>query len=397
MKNIIKKIISICLSFVLIFSIVGFVTKNIEYNTYEVSAAETKDKQKKAANESKNKNDKKDEIKDEIEAQKQTHKKEAIAAGVINGLSALYNLYNSHIEGEPDTMGFIFDLVDTAISVGLSYFGLSTFSDAAIDLLDQFFAGDQPLSEVKILEDNMNSQFNEVKDQLSDLHEEVNNLSLQMDESTNKILNELTNSLNNLDAKQQVRTFMNSGEGNFSYTMFKNYLYGSTNNSNLYKGQAYYMSLVESIINGDSDAIIKEKYDKLYNCINGVNDRDISNLQLLYEYSFGGSEPGTNKSIVQYYYDYLKANPELVKESSPEVEAIMFAYDIYSTTNKANYLIQLCNNYQKMELLKYCVENNISIESLETDESIRYYYSDNNYTSHTIHPAVYLIPTPSSL
>ena len=60
------------------------------------------------------------------------------------------------------------------------------------------------------------------------------------------------------------------------------------------------------------------------------------------EYSFGGSEPGTNKSIVQYYYDYLKANPELVKESSPEVEAIMFAYDIYSTTNKANYLIQLC-------------------------------------------------------
>lgn len=381
MKNIFKKFISIILSFVLLFSIFGFITKNIEYNTYSVNAAETssgdiESKSAKKASKTENKSHKAN-IKDELKARQIENRNLSIASGLVNCVDLAYDIYMSIAMGETDYMGLIYGSTEVIGKFVMTYFGLGQIADQTFNVLNNvLLKGDQPLSEVQKLEDNMNYQFNQVKDELSDIHNEINELSLKFDDSTNKILNEITNSLNNLDAKQYVRTFMNSGEGNFSYTMFKNYLYGSTNNSNLFNKQAYYMSLVESIINNDSEKIVKEKYDELYNSINGLNNRNISNLQLLYEYTFGGSEPGSDKSIIQYYYDYLLANPSLVKETSPEIEAIMFAYDIYTTINKANLITQLCNNFQKMELLNDSINGNYKL-----DDNTRYYYSDYDYVT----------------
>lgn len=218
----------------------------------------------------------------------------------------------------------------------------------AIDLFDTIFTaimgGEAATSDLAQMEDRLNQQLDDIQNQLSDIEEQINGLSDEINESTNKIISEVTTAIDNADAKQYLRTFMLSGEGNFSYNEYRNYIYG-TIEGNSKANTAYYSWLKYYTQEVNSEDLVKNYYDLLYKSLmDGWNE--------YYDYIIGAD---TGKSIVQYYYDVVSANPNLLKDTdmSPELAAIMFAYDIYQTELMVDQLISTCNFYQYTYFLLY--------------------------------------------
>lgn len=218
----------------------------------------------------------------------------------------------------------------------------------AIDLFDTIFTaimgGEAATSDLAKMEDRLNQQLDDIQNQLSDIEEQINGLSDEINESTNKIISEVTTAIDNADAKQYLRTFMLSGEGNFSYNEYRNYIYG-TIEGNSKANTAYYSWIKYYTQEANSEELVKNYYDLLYKSLmDGWNE--------YYDYIIGAD---TGKSIVQYYYDVVSANPNLLKDTdmSPELAAIMFAYDIYQTELMVDQLISTCNFYQYTYFLLY--------------------------------------------
>ena len=223
----------------------------------------------------------------------------------------------------------------------------------AIALVDSIFTaimgGESATKDLAQMEDRLNQQLDDIQNQLSEIEEQINGLSDKINESTNRIISEVTTAIDNADAKQYLRTFILSGEGNFSYNEYKNYIYGTIDN-NSKSNTAYYSWLKYYAQKENSEAIVKNYYDLLYkSLIDGWHD---------YHDYIIGAEAG--KSIVQYYYDVVSANPDLLKNSdmSPELAAIMFAYDIYQTELMVDQLISTCNFYQYTYFLLYGSSDN---------------------------------------
>lgn len=246
--------------------------------------------------------------------------------------------------GDFDTASCIDNVISLANTV-LIFVPYGDLISPVLDLGNTIFklamGGESATSDMAQMEDRLNQQLDDIQNQLSEIEEQINGLSNEINESTNTIINEITSAIDNADAKAYLRTFMLSGEGNFSYNQYRNYIYGaSTGNSKA--NTAYYALLKQSIANDASDEITKYYYDQLYTAI--MNDRDV-----YYDYIMGSDD---SKSIVQYYYDVVSIRPDLMNESGTTAEyaAIMFAYDIYQTELMANQIIATCNLYQYAQM-----------------------------------------------
>lgn len=250
--------------------------------------------------------------------------------------------------GDFDTAQMLNSAFTLASDIASCYGPYGQIAAAAIDLIDTLFTaitgGEAATSDLAQMEDRLNQQLDDIQNQLSDIEEQINGLSDEINESTNKIISEVTTAIDNADAKQYLRTFMLSGEGNFSYNEYRNYIYG-TIEGNSKANTAYYSWLKYYTQEANSEDLVKNYYDLLYkSLIDGWNE--------YYDYIIGAD---TGKSIVQYYYDVVSANPNLLKDTdmSPELAAIMFAYDIYQTELMVDQLISTCNFYQYTYFLLY--------------------------------------------
>ncbi|MDE7372606.1 MAG: hypothetical protein K2N18_00930, partial [Clostridia bacterium] len=239
--------------------------------------------------------------------------------------------------------------INTAVAIAgivCSSFGpYGQMASAALSLVESviklILGGQDATSEIAQVEDRLNQQFDDVKEQLTGIEEKVNGLSNQINASTNKIISAMSTALDNADAKQQLRTFMLGGEGNFSYNQYRNYIYGTaTNNSKA--DTAYYGLLKQHLINGSSDEIVKYYYDELYTAIK-------DNKDAYYDYIVADN---SGKSIMQYYYDVVSARPDLMDASgtTAELMAVQFAYDLYLTELMADQIILSCNTYQYLQM-----------------------------------------------
>ena len=250
------------------------------------------------------------------------------------------------IEGDFDSAQMINSVLTLVSDIASCCGPYGQIVAAAADLLDStitaVMGGEAATSELTQMEDRLNQQLNDIQNQLSDIEEQINGLSNEINESTNKIISEVTTAIDNADAKQYLRTFMLSGEGNFSYNEYKNYIYGALND-NSKSNTAYYSWLKYYIQESSSDDLEKIYYDLLYKSL-------IDGWDEYKDYIIGTD---TGKSIVQYYYDVISENPDLLKDSgmSPKLAAIMFAYDIYETELMVDHLISTCNLYQYTYLL----------------------------------------------
>ena len=259
---------------------------------------------------------------------------------------ALFEIYKDcRDEGDFDTAACVDSVVSLVTNIASCFGPYGQLAASVVNLGNAIFklamGGEAATSEMAQMEDRLTQQLDDIQNQLSDIENAVNDLSNEINESTNRVINEVTSAIDNADAKAYLRTFMLSGEGNFSYNQYRNYIYGaSTGNSRA--NTAYYALLKQSIANGASREITKYYYDQLYTAI--MNDRDA-----YYDYIVGSD---VSKSIVQYYYDVVSANPDLVeKDMSAELMAVMFAYDIYQTEIMACQIISTCNLYQYAYML----------------------------------------------
>lgn len=240
------------------------------------------------------------------------------------------------------------NIIKAGVNVLLSCYGIpGGLSDAIFDGIMNW--GDNPQSELQILQSHLDDQFDEIHNHLDDIQNNIADLSTQVDDSMKIILKELSNAFEANYAKEQVIAFMSSSEGNFNYTQFKNYLYGQTDNSEnpYYYTQAYYNKLVESIADNSSDEIIKENYDILYRSLASTAQHGDTNINMLYDYLMYNEQSG-KKSIQCYYYEYLLSNRELLGDRNAEYEALQFTLDLYTTALFADHCIAECNNYQLM-------------------------------------------------
>lgn len=217
--------------------------------------------------------------------------------------------------------------------------GLDGVTGAILDGIEAITSsGEAPLSEVEILSDNINKHFNATSDKLYDIENQLAELSNQVTTSVNSVLSKTQSQINNLEAKQILRSFMSSGEGNFSYLEYSNYLYGNKNNSTNIS-ESYYIRLLETIQAGGSEELIEYYYNKLFESI-------YTNISIYNQYYFGDIA-GLDKSIAAYYYDYLSYNQNLVdKDKSAEYQALLFALDLYTTYVYSYEILEMCFAYQ---------------------------------------------------
>ena len=261
------------------------------------------------------------------------------------------------------------ETLKSAVNIFASCYGLGGVSDAIFDGVMNF--GDDPQSEMQILQGHLDDQFDEVHKHLDDIQSDIADLSTQVDDSTKEILEALANALEADYAKAQVINFMSSSEGNFNYTQFKNYLYGQTDGSEnpYYYTQAYYNKLVESIVGNSSNEVIKENYNALYRSLASTAQHGDANINMLYDYLLYNEQSG-KESIQRYYYDYLLSNRELLGDRNAEYEALQFTLDLYTTALFADHCIAMCNNYQLM-----CI---YEIYGTNPSLDVRYVYGTGN-------------------
>ena len=237
--------------------------------------------------------------------------------------------------------GFAFDSGKMLANAVASCWGLGGVTDGIFDIIDACLPGASPLSETAVLSNKMDEEFSKVSSQLSDIENEIAELSNTVNSESNRVISEISSQLDALDARQYVRTFTFSGEGNFSYNQFYNYIYGLTDYSNVYYNQAYYNALLEAIVNGESDEAIQIQYDNLYTALMSTAINGQSNYIMLYEYLTG------EKSVSQYYYDFISNNRALLSDdTTAEEQALDYAKEKYLTAITAGSLIEMCNIYQ---------------------------------------------------
>lgn len=282
------------------------------------------------------------------------------------GATVITQFANCIEDGDDADLGKIgFELLKGVVNMFASCYGMGGISNALFNAIEGF--GEEPQSEIDILSEHLDEQFGEMHDHLDEIQENISELSLQVDASTQTILDALAAD----DAKDKVITFMSGTEGNFNYRQFKSFLYGATDagENPYYYTQAYYNNLVESIVNNppSSDEVIKEHYDALYRSLASTSRQDESNIGMLYDYLLYDEQSG-EYSIQRYYYDYLCANSEFLGDRNAEYEALQFTLDLYTTALFAEHCIVMCNNYQLM-----CMYETYGASPSAYD---KYYFSD---------------------
>ena len=239
--------------------------------------------------------------------------------------------------------------------------GFDGIAGAVLEGIESFTtSGQAPLSEVQVLSDDIDKRFNAISDQLYDIEEELGALSNQVTASANNVLSGTQTQINNLEAKQVLRSFMSSGEGNFSYLEYSNYLYGNKSNS-VNASEAYYILLLEAIQSGASDEVIEYYYNKLFESI-------YTNIAIYNQYYYG-DVAGLDKSMAAYYYDYLSYNPNLVDDgTSAEYQALLFALDLYTTYVYSYEMLEMCYAYQATNMYLDASLQNRKVSGADTYE-----------------------------
>lgn len=321
-----------------------------------------------------------------VKAYNKYHKGEQIAKSTLKELKDAKNyvditreLSKSIVDlvenGEnADHIENIYNVASTLLKIGCNCLGpvYGTIADAVFTAFESLSAiGESSESELKQLQNHLDEKFDEVDFHLDEVQKDISELSKKTDEQTRELLNALSDALNALNAQQELTKFMSSRDGNFDYTLFKEYLYASANpESDDYSASAYYYKLQDAELNGASDAVVKQCFDNLYKYLNASDNRtERTPVEKLFDYMMK-NDYGT-ESIQYYYFEFLNANQDMLDYEIPAFEALNFTLDLYQTALLADYCIEYCNAYQVLHMQDY-------------DGEYRYYFGtgDNDYITY---------------
>ena len=250
-----------------------------------------------------------------------------------------------------------------------SCYGAGEISDAIFENLMNF--GEHPESELMILQGHLDEQFEDINGRLDEIEKNISSISDKVDASTKEILEGLAGALEAEFAREQFITFTSGADGNFDYTLFKNYLYGSTDPAEnpLYYSYAFYNKAKEA----ENAEVSDEYYNKLYSNLVVPDKNGNSVINLYYQYILSNELSG-KESIQRYYYEYLVANEDHLVDKSAEAEALAFTIELYRAALYADDFIEI-----KSEEF----ENLIRAEyGPEPDMNAKYVYGDNELTDY---------------
>ncbi len=259
----------------------------------------------------------------------------------------------------------VYSVGKSAVSLTLSAFGLGGIADAAFGFFEAIMGGSPQKSEIAQLQDHIDEQFEEVNENLDDIRNDLSKLSDSVSASVAQAVKDLEDAIEAQAAGQEVIKFTSSGDGNFDYTLFKEYLYGISDGS--IGDQAYLDMLVKADSEEKSEEIVEEYYKLLYRNLMSTTRNGISNIDMLRQY-ITENEYG-KKSIQRYYYDWLSSNRELLGDKNAEFEAVSFTLDLYRSYLFAENCIFKCNEYFFLRMCEMYGE--------ELNDDSRYYYGTN--------------------
>lgn len=274
----------------------------------------------------------------------------------------------------PDQVDYIkhaFNIVKNAANLAATIIAgnpaAGAICDAVFQIIDMIGKiGDHSQSELQMMEARLNDQFDIVNENIEDVKNTVIQLSNQVEEGFDKILKQLDSSFEAYAAKTKVNDFIYSDTGNFSYNTFRKYLYGEGN-------LGYYLSLYTSIQNNDSEEIIAEKYNKLYDILLGNHNGQDSCMDMLYEnYLVANS---TRPTIIKLYYEYMNSNQSYLSGTTPTLATLDFAQNVYADYYFAANLIKTIHTYQVTQLV------NNALNSGEDISTLRYEYAEGAYNT----------------
>lgn len=263
---------------------------------------------------------------------------EKVVGGITKTLVEIYS--------DPDNVNWKnvgVDAVAGTINLVAACFGFGGIAEAITGPIAGLFKDKSP-SEIQLLQEHLDAQFEIVNKGISDVRADISDLSKDMDESLEAVVKDLEDAIEAQGAGEKVYTFTFSGEGNFDYTLFKNYIYGSSSVPSDLSSQAYYDKLSRAIAYGASDKELEEYYNSLYRSLTTVGNERMPYINVMRQYIM---EDEFGYSIQRYYYDWLLSNRDVLeaKGKDAEWEAILFTLDVYRTMLGAEHCVLACDNY----------------------------------------------------
>ena len=269
----------------------------------------------------------------------------------------------------------VYNIAKTMITGALSgtvYGAAAEALFAVMDVINTAVAsGEAPLSEVQVMQDKMFQEFDKMASDIHKVQDEVSALSTKLSKSVELILDGTESVVAASDSKKRIERFYSRSEGNFSFTEFKNFLYGSTDyTTNRYSSKAYYNQYIDAKITNKPTELIEKYLNQLY-----INIE--ANIGIYEDYIQGNKQAGI-KPIVQEYYDYLCSNEQLTKGSTAEYLAIEFASDVYKTQAYAHELLALCYEHMINSIQLEAAYEGIDVTNENSLLAKEYYYTKND-------------------
>lgn len=245
-----------------------------------------------------------------------------------------------------------FSLASSVIKLGLTLLNPTAgiIGDAVFSIISNIIkSSDCSESEIKQLQNKIMDRLDDVDFHIDEVQRDISALSKNVNASTKEIISQLSNAIEASFAKQQINDFLSSKNGNFDYSLFKEFLYASPDINSLdYSRNALYYKLLTLEENNAPKEKIKEAYDELYRALDVSESRgEKTPVEKLYEYMLK-SDSGI-ESIQYYYFEFISANNK-DEDIVPALEAIEFTLDLYTSAIMADVCIRYCNSYQLQHL-----------------------------------------------
>ncbi len=263
------------------------------------------------------------------------------------------------IHSDPDNINWknvTVDTIATAINLVAAGFRVGGIVSAITGPIASLLKDKSP-SEIQLLKEHLDEQFEIVNQGIEDIRSDISDLSTEMNESMDNMVVALQDYIRDQGAGEKVYAFTSSGEGNFNYKLFKNYLFGVSDSSNTLAKYAYVdkIAKAEHFAIEDNTEVTDEEFEKLYNdlyrALNTVDGERTPYIEIMREY-ITGDEFG--HSIQRYYYDWLSGQSNMAEfksmDTTAEWEAIWFTLDLCLTLNAAEYYLATCNDYFRAKI-----------------------------------------------
>lgn len=265
--------------------------------------------------------------------------------GILKGISTIETIFNVCKDDQFSKNDGI-DIANGVLGVVAVFAPWGTIAAGAISPILNAFKDPETDPQIEY----MKAQFEVVNKGINEIRGDISELSAKMDSSIAGAVSDITEQIGEEiranEAGEHVYTFMSSGQGNFDYSLLKNYLYGAYDSTNDLASTAFADKLGRLYAAGTSEADIEKCYVDFYRHLTTYGNERAEYAYMLRQYMLEDQTVRVDHTIQRDYYDWLLQNRKYLDVGeSPEWLALLFASDLQKTLYDAEGYMLLCNQY----------------------------------------------------